>query len=211
MNENRPAYKDEILTKIANHLIINASFMSDLGIYHGKMGIVIFFVHYSRYIGNCIYDDFAGELLAEIYEEIHTDTPNNFEFGLCGIGWGIEYLFDNHFVEGEPNDVLEDLDKKIMEKDVLRIADKSFKTGLAGISSYVESRLKSKNKNKKIRVFDKLYINHLKKNYLQVVKSKPKDILSEILFESPDNEDIHEMPLGLYKGCSGMGLKMILQ
>jgi hypothetical protein len=31
----------EILTRIANHLIINASFLSDLGLYHGKMGIVL--------------------------------------------------------------------------------------------------------------------------------------------------------------------------
>ncbi|MDR2773648.1 MAG: hypothetical protein LBC19_02690 [Tannerella sp.] len=41
----------EILPRIANHLMINASFLSDLGLYHGKMGIVLFFAHYSRYTG----------------------------------------------------------------------------------------------------------------------------------------------------------------
>lgn len=40
--------KDQILTRIANHLIINTSFMTDLGLYHGKMGIVLFFAHYAQ-------------------------------------------------------------------------------------------------------------------------------------------------------------------
>ena len=203
--------KNLLLSKIANHLILKASFMTDLGLYHGKIGIVIFFAHYSRYTENIIYDDFAGDLLDEVFEDIHADTSFDFESGLCGIGWGIKYLFDNNFIEGSPDDILMDIDKKIMEKDILRIADKSFKTGLTGISFYVESRLKNKSKKCKNNTFDKIYLNNLKKVDLRSINSKPKDILYEILNDLPVNENIHSLPLGLYKGCSGMGLKMILQ
>ena len=42
---------DEILLKrIANHQMLHGSFCSDLGIQNGKMGIVLFFYHYARYV-----------------------------------------------------------------------------------------------------------------------------------------------------------------
>ena len=210
MDKNNSLYKDELLIKIANHLIINASFITDLGIYHGKMGIVIFFAHYARYKSNPIYNDFAAELLNDIYDDISANTPFFFEYGLCGIGCGIEYLYQNNFVEVVSEEVMEIIDKKIMEKDLLRITDKSFKTGLTGISFYVESRLKNKSKNRKMHAFDESYLKKIKKFESKVVSSTPKDLLSEILKDLPDNDDVHSMPLGLNKGCSGIGLKMIL-
>jgi hypothetical protein len=33
---------DELLLRIARHLIMHASFLTDLGLFHGKMGIVLF-------------------------------------------------------------------------------------------------------------------------------------------------------------------------
>ena len=68
----------ELLKRIANHLIINSSFLDNLGLFHGKMGIVIFFYHYSRYTHNPLYEEFAGELLDEIFEEIHKFNGNTF-------------------------------------------------------------------------------------------------------------------------------------
>src|SRR5450759_41468 len=89
---------DRRLQRIANVLLLNASFIDNLGLLNGKMGIAIFFFHYSRYTGNKAFEDFAGELIDEIYEEISTLTPMNFEDGLTGIGWGIEYLIRHNFV-----------------------------------------------------------------------------------------------------------------
>ncbi|MDR0575421.1 MAG: hypothetical protein LBG96_15625 [Tannerella sp.] len=86
--KRRNTEEKELLARIANHLIINASFLSDLGLYHGKMGMVLFFYELGRYTGKNIYDKSAGELFDEIYNEIHNGTPLNFQDGLCGIGWG---------------------------------------------------------------------------------------------------------------------------
>lgn len=129
--------KDILLRRIANHLILHSIDIEDIGLFHGKMGVVLFFAHYARYTDSAIYDDFAGELLEEICENIPETLPINLETGLCGIGWGIEYLIQNGFMEGDSNEILTEIDKKVMERDLRRIKDLSLETGLMGISSYI--------------------------------------------------------------------------
>lgn len=130
-----------LMDRIARHLVIYASFIPDLSLYHGKMGIVLFFANYARYIENPLYDKFAGELLGEIYEEIHVGLPVNFESGLCGIGWGIDYLLQNGFMEGDSDEILSEIDARVMERDLRKITDYSMRTGLEGISFYIPSGL----------------------------------------------------------------------
>ncbi len=101
------------LQRIANVLLLNASFIGNPGLLNGKMGIAIFFYHYSRYSKNKIYEDYAGELVDEIYEEISTSSPVNFENGLTGMGWGIEYLVKNGFVQADTDEALEEIDNAI--------------------------------------------------------------------------------------------------
>ncbi len=101
------------LRRIANVLLLNASFTDNLGLLNGKMGIAIFFYHYSRYSGNKIFGDYAGELIDEIYEEINTNTPVDFANGLTGIGWGIEYLVKNGFVQADTDEALTDIDNSV--------------------------------------------------------------------------------------------------
>ncbi len=103
----------ERLQRIANVLLLNASFLDNPGLLNGKMGIAIFFYNYSRFSKNKIYEDYAGELLDEIYEEISTSTPVNFENGLTGMGWGIEYLVKNGFVQADTDEALEEIDNAI--------------------------------------------------------------------------------------------------
>jgi hypothetical protein len=93
--------------------LLNASFIDNIGLLNGKMGIAIFFYHYSRYCGNKIYEDYAGELIDEIYEEINSSTPVNFANGLTGIGWGIEYLIQNKFVDADSDEALAEIDNAV--------------------------------------------------------------------------------------------------
>ena len=108
---------DALLEKIANHYLFYGSFHSDLGLYNGKMGMVIFFFHYARYTGNSLYEDFAEEFLNEILEKLHTETPISFKRGLAGIGWGMLYLIKQGF----------------MEYNLLYMKDRSLETGAKGI------------------------------------------------------------------------------
>jgi lantibiotic modifying enzyme len=136
--------KTILLQRIVNHQVLHASFDSNLGLFNGKMGCVIFFFHYARYTGNNCHENFAGELLNEIYEDIHADMSVRFSSGLTGIAWGIAYLIYAGFVEGNPDEILIDIDHKIMEKDLRRISDNSLETGLEGIAYYALCRLYSK-------------------------------------------------------------------
>jgi hypothetical protein len=101
------------LQLIANALLMNASFINNLGLLNGKMGIAIFFFQYGRYTNKEVYTIYANELIDEIYEELNTQMPDDFANGLTGIGWGIEYLVRNDFVEANTDEALEDIDQFI--------------------------------------------------------------------------------------------------
>ncbi|GHT19372.1 hypothetical protein AGMMS4957_03820 [Bacteroidia bacterium] len=220
--------QEEILPRIARYLMLHGSFTNNIGLLNGKTGIVLFFYHYSRYTGKKIYDAFAGELIDEIYKEIHLDTPCNFKDGLCGIAWGIEYLIRHQFVEANPDEVLEDLDKQIIERDVRRMTDYSLDTGLKGIACYVIERCKNRiNKNfyigqdyllDLIEALTKaedagLLINDLKK----IVNKETIINAYNPLFEKIDNikynaKSLFEKarPIGMDKnGYAGIGLQLM--
>lgn len=195
-----------LLQQVADHLIIQSSGLSDLGLYHGKMGIVLFFAHYARYTKNQIYDDFADELMDEIYEDIHSGIPLDFESGLAGIGWGILYLLKNEFVEGDPNEILEDIDQRIQEINLLRVKDLSLAHGVEGYIQYLRERIAIGN-----YPFDTEYMV----NY-HVAQSRISLVMPFNLFHlintSPTMSlyDIPKENVGLQKGYAGYGLKQLL-
>ena len=116
MEPNTIANSESRYQRIINVLLLNASFIDNLGLMHGKMGIAIYFFHLARETKNPVYEDYAGELIDEIYEEITINTPLDFENGLAGIGWGIEYLVQNGFLEADTNEVLEEFDKRLIHE-----------------------------------------------------------------------------------------------
>jgi hypothetical protein len=198
--------KLDLLTRIVHYLIINGSFTDNIGLLTGKMGIVVFFYHYYRYSNDAIYEKFAGELLDEIYEDIHTDTPIGFSNGLCGIAWAILHLIENGFVDADPNEILIDIDHAIMKYDVRRINDKSLNTGLLGIALYFSQR-----KN-----VDKIYLHELFENMesqniqIPIQHSILKKIVENIRIYGEEVFKQKKPPLSIENnGIAGMGLKII--
>jgi len=133
---------DRRLQRIANVLLLNASFIDNLGLLNGKMGIAIFFYHYSRYTGNKIFEDYAGELIDEIYEEINTNTPVDFANGLTGIGWGIEYLVKNMFLEADTDEALAEIDSNVYRNSLYRPFLLDNDKDLFGFGLYYLTRLR---------------------------------------------------------------------
>ena len=170
-------HSKELLAKIADHLIINSSFLDNLGLLHGKMGIVIFFYHYSQYTNNDTIHKFADEILMEVLNEIHDELPVDFANGYCGIGWAIELLLQNNFIEGDSRDILKEVDTKIMERDVSRIADNELFTGIEGVLHYVLFRLSACDNN---TPFDKKYLSNISYSISKQNKVKRNTNLSEI-------------------------------
>ena len=127
-----------------NFMLLNSSFIDNLGLMHGKMGISIFFFHLARQTKNQIYEDYAGELIDEIYEEINLNTPLDFENGLAGIGCGIEYLAQNGFIEANTNEVLVDFDDRITKAITHNeLKGVGLLNGLIGLGAYFLQRLKN--------------------------------------------------------------------
>ncbi len=128
--------------RITNTLLLNASFIDNIGLMHGKMGISIYFFHLARETQNRIYKDYAEDLIDEIYEEINTTTPFDFEDGLAGIGWGIEYLAQNGFIDADTDEVLETIDSQLC------LSKEQFKgpgllNGITGLGVYYLSRIQN--------------------------------------------------------------------
>ncbi|MDA3853192.1 MAG: hypothetical protein PF444_02985 [Bacteroidales bacterium] len=131
---------------ISDMLMLKSSFIKHDGLVHGKMGIAIALAHLSRVENNKLYLRYAEQLIEQFYYSISAHTPTDFEDGLSGIAWGIEYLVKNEFIEAEDiDDVLLEVDKKIklsFEKSMLA-NNQSFCNGALGYSYYLQSRTKN--------------------------------------------------------------------
>lgn len=169
-------YKDkEWLEHVARNCMLHGSFHPDIGLFNGRMGMVLFYFHYAHYTGNSLYEDFAMELLESIYEEISVETPIGLARGLCGIGWGILHLHNHHFIEGFIDETLVDVDRKISEYHLLRMNDLSLESGFEGIALYLSSRLVDSTN------FDKDYKEEFKQKCMVTGWQKPISSLKIVL------------------------------
>ncbi|WP_394333232.1 glycoside hydrolase family protein [Parabacteroides massiliensis] len=194
---------------------------------HGKMGGVLFFFLYARYTRNDIYEEYAEMLMEDIYNNINEEIPIDFETGLCGIGWGIEYLLQNKLVNGNSDEILMNIDRKIMERAPLRIYDYSMENGLGGILLYVNARIKS---YKREMPFDLRYLTELKTKidtlittdrlFHQNINDFKKMMAGQIDYNTPATlpdflfgiipeqiDKVSNYPLGIHNGLTGFILK----
>ena len=171
MCKNQTVSTEEALA----YLAINSSYLGDLGLFHGKIGIALFFFEFAQVSHDVSYEGLAENLLGEIYDEIHYDLPINLENGLCGIGWGMEYLVQHGLMEGDTDEILADIDQKVMEINPLRMKDFSLRRGLGSIAFYVLARLNAIRKSNTLP-FDDTYLEALQKAVSQIDYSKEKEI-----------------------------------
>lgn len=157
---------------IINQIILRSSMLKNISLYYGKMGIILFLVHYFKHTGQKIFSDIADELMGELTEEFFREKlPIGFGFGLSGIGWGIEYLIQNGFTNDDSLEICEGIDKKILEFDPRRITDYSLDTGLEGVLHYILAHIKGVMFQHAGIPFDETYLYDI----YQVILSIPKE------------------------------------
>ena len=81
-----------------------------VGLADGKMGYCIYLYNIGRITDDEEYTKKAESLTEEIFEQIKDTKVYDIKNGLAGIGLGIDYLVEKGFVEGDINNVLEDVD-----------------------------------------------------------------------------------------------------
>lgn len=166
--------------RIANHLMLQSFLQNEVGLFKGQMGVVLAMAQFYKHTNDEIFLDFVYDLLEIILSRVNKGLSFSLSNGLSGIGWGIEYLIQNKFVEGESVEVCEELDLKIMETDPKRITDWSLETGFEGLLLYILYHLQGAIKQGSKFPFDSNYLSDI----YSVCKSiKNKDV----------NESLHSL------------------
>jgi len=141
MTHNLLTTIDQQFSHIVDTLLLNSTLMECPGLINGKMGIAIFFFHYAKYTGNILYADYAIDLIGEIQNQVHINSPADYEEGIAGIGVGIEYLINNSFLIDEA-DICEDLDLRMVRAVMFDTwLGFSLYNGLVGCGRYWITRL----------------------------------------------------------------------
>lgn len=113
------------------------------GLMHGNTGLSIYFYHLARTTNKSEYEHLADDLLDKAFANMSTRSSSDFENGLVGIGWGIEYLVQNGFAEGDTDEILEVVDNKIFKTlHYENLVSCELTNGLSGYLFYLTSRLK---------------------------------------------------------------------
>ncbi len=177
--------------KLLNHLVLHSNDVpSALGLLNGQMGILIVLAHYAKVRKQHQIERVSELLLENILKRLTKTVSINFADGLCGIGWGLEYLIQNDYMKGNSAELLQEVDAKIMEHDVLRIQDTSLDTGLEGTLHYVLAHLQGANRAGQ-RVFDKDYLENLVTRVRQLCINNQK------------NQDFQNLFAKLVEGING--------
>jgi hypothetical protein len=206
----------------------------DIGISKGRMGVILFLFHYARFSSNDSYMALAEKMLSDTFNDIRMDTHYGFGTGLSGMGWGIEYLYQQGFLEGDTNEILSDFDKKIMETDPIRIVNLNKDYGFGGIVLYLLARLYTIEKEQKENPFDKEYLSTVYNRICSVIEQKDascdsigyfiefsdyyegkKTIVRPEIYDvwcllNLQDTPLQDLELGLL-GASGIGIKLILK
>ena len=151
---------DKKTKNTASFYMLHSATLPDLGLLQGKMGLALFYYKLSKNIENKLYEEYASELLDDIYEDLSLETPIDFDVGLCGIGWAFLYLWEKGFVEGDLDEILADIDQIVMKYSPKRFSDYSFEKGLEGIASYVYAR-ESLRIEQSVKLFDINFLDEL--------------------------------------------------
>ena len=138
-------------------LIVDSIGMNDIGLFDGKMGIVISLITYSRNNKLKCVEEMVDFLMEQLLESMTNISPLSFSNGITGIGWGIEYLIQNGYMPGCGADICSEIDKKLMSCDIRRVGDFSLEHGIYGWLHYIVAHIQGANRCGK-QVFDRMYI-----------------------------------------------------
>lgn len=99
---------------IIRYLMFRSKILEDTTLIKGQMGVVIMFCSYSRFANKPKFEQLADELM-EYVLHIPKEMPLGMD-GLCGIGWGITYLYRHEYEQGSPDELLKPLDELITSR-----------------------------------------------------------------------------------------------
>jgi hypothetical protein len=136
---NKHLEKEEIINQFE---FLEQYCKNDYSLHNGKTGLCLAYYLAGTLFTNENFTAKGKELLNEIGENIDKIQGFNFENGLAGIGWAIEWLIQQGFLIANSDDVLEDMDDELYKTVVCaKSQNLSLKDGTIGKGLYFYKRL----------------------------------------------------------------------
>ncbi|MDL2265269.1 hypothetical protein LJC57_06015 [Parabacteroides sp. OttesenSCG-928-G07] len=178
---------EQDLGQIANMLILNGTLTECPGLVHGKIGIAVFFFHYTQYTDNELFADYSMDLIGEMLNQIHVNSSADYEKGIAGIGVGIDYMIRNNFLVTE-EDICEDFDER-MFRAVLYDPwlDLSLYNGLTGYGRYWMTRLRYPEPAKQAQRCLMHIVTQIQDNLIDIPVEEQTDVYCFL-------HDLHKLP-----------------
>jgi len=130
-----------------------------VGLAQGQMGICIYFYHLSRIERDENFKTVAEKLLDDTLEKLSLNSSINVEKGLAGIALGITHLIKAGFIEGDVNELLEDIDNVIFKKLAFGQYNSVYKKDeLLHLLYYLSVRLNDQTEEEDRYIFQELII-----------------------------------------------------
>jgi lantibiotic modifying enzyme len=137
----------EKLSEIAGTLVKHTPDLKEnIGLMGGKIGVALFYFYYAKFLGEDQYADHGVELISDVFDVINKDfTYHTHAAGLAGIGWTVEHLAQNDFIDTDTNEILADLDPFLHKTMIYDIQNQNydFLHGAVGNGVYFLSRITS--------------------------------------------------------------------
>ncbi|WP_148372685.1 glycoside hydrolase family protein [Bacteroides bouchesdurhonensis] len=168
------------LFKIADIVTAHLQDMKSIGLAEGKMGVVLFYYEFSRYLSLEIDNHLANNLLDEVLSKAGKVGNNGIELGLAGIGWGINYLIRNEFVE-VTEDALIDLEYSLFSGESV---DFGINFSMLSPAVYLLSKYGGKEMLENYDVYVLALLNTCRYYCLSIYdnKKKPLDLINSMLY-----------------------------
>ena len=154
------------LHNLLKQLPLSSTPFNGIGLVGGKMGLCVNLFAFSRVVNDTGINEKANAMLDEIFFESKGNLSLGFTDGLLGIGWGIEFLVRERFVEADSNEILYDLDQRVfLRKFYPTSNNEADYFGFMGLGNYMLSRLKSPSASD-----DHLSILMIKQNIIGIIE-----------------------------------------
>lgn len=136
---------------------------SNIGI-TGKLGRAILLLNVYQSTKDQNLRENAELMLEEIADKASDCRDLSYDKGLSGIGVGMEYILQQHYIDGDSDDVLSDIDNSMIKAINLRTFDHlDLDDGILGIAYYMYTRLIYRLESESVKVFT------LKENTLYLI------------------------------------------
>jgi lantibiotic modifying enzyme len=151
---------EQKLDKIADSLFAYPKNEEILNLMGGKAGIALFWAYYSEFSNRYSRDETLGRLISEIFEGLRkVKILPSFASGLSGIGWTIEHLTQNEYINIDTDSLIGNFDDLLYSYMIkfIKSGNYDYLHGGLGIGLYFLKRYSNpKNKRYIAELIDEL-------------------------------------------------------